>query len=341
VRRRSRDTVEAPGQDSFLDIVANLVGILIILVMVVGVRTRDAMIRSLTAKAAIADAVPQPTIDVSAAKAAAEDVEANINGLTRKIETQQASVALRRMERDQVHVLITALERQLAQRREQLDDADRQKFDMQNNLASARSELEDLRRSRQVVENSAAPTAVIQHLPTPMAKTVFGKEIHFRLLGGRIAYVPWDELVEKLKAEAPQKVWKLKDAPRISETIGPERGFLMKYTLRRAEYKLETKMGTAIQSGVELEQFTLQPVSENLGQPLTQALQPGSDFRQLLDGLDPNRYTITVWVYPDSFEQFRTLKQDLYQRGFLTASRPLPENQPIGGAPTGTRSVAQ
>ena len=33
--RRKHQAVEAPGQDSFLDIVANLVGILIILVMVV------------------------------------------------------------------------------------------------------------------------------------------------------------------------------------------------------------------------------------------------------------------------------------------------------------------
>ncbi len=340
MRRGSRDTAEAPGQDSFLDVVANLVGILIILVMVVGVRTRGALERSQNAKAAVA-AAPQPTIDVQSAKAAAEDVEANINSLSRRIESAESAVALRRMERDNVHLLISSLEHKLAEQRAQLDDTEREKFDVQNNLAATRGELGELRRSRQAVENAAAPTAVIQHFPTPMAKTVFGKEIHFRLLGGRITYVPWDELVDKLKAEAPQKVWKLKDAPRVTETIGPERGFLMRYTLRRAEYALETKMGTAIQRGVELEQFTLQPVSENLGQPLTQALQAGSDFRQLMDSLDPNRFTITVWVYPDSFEQFRTLKQDLYQRGFLTASRPLPANQPIGGAPTGTRSVAQ
>ena len=35
---RIRREVDAPGQDSFLDVVANLVGILIILVMIVGTR---------------------------------------------------------------------------------------------------------------------------------------------------------------------------------------------------------------------------------------------------------------------------------------------------------------
>lgn len=41
--RRNRDTGnDTPGYDSFLDIVANLVGILVILIMVLGVRARDA-----------------------------------------------------------------------------------------------------------------------------------------------------------------------------------------------------------------------------------------------------------------------------------------------------------
>ena len=39
-KRTSTDPTEAMGTDSFLDIVANLVGILIILVMVIGVRAK-------------------------------------------------------------------------------------------------------------------------------------------------------------------------------------------------------------------------------------------------------------------------------------------------------------
>ena len=48
MRRRQKPNLEGPGQDSFLDIVANLVGILIILVMVVGVRAKDAMVQAET-----------------------------------------------------------------------------------------------------------------------------------------------------------------------------------------------------------------------------------------------------------------------------------------------------
>ncbi len=61
-------------------------------------------------------------------------------------------------------------------------------------------------------------------------------------------------------------------------------------------------------------------------------------MRTILAGFDPNQATVTVWVYPDSFEQFRVLKEELYKLGYLTASRPMPEGQPISGSPQGTRS---
>ena len=48
----ARSNVDEPGQDSFLDIVANLVGILIILVMVIGVRAKGAWVESASHEAA-------------------------------------------------------------------------------------------------------------------------------------------------------------------------------------------------------------------------------------------------------------------------------------------------
>ena len=51
--------------------------------------------------------------------------------------------------------------------------------------------------------------------------------------------------------------------------------------------------------------------------------------------------TITVWVYPESFGEFRKLKERLFQEGFLCAARPLPENMRIGASPRGSSSAAQ
>jgi hypothetical protein len=174
-----------------------------------------------------------------------------------------------------------------------------------------------------------------------MAKTVFGREIHLRLAAGRLGYVPWDELVEQLKEEAPQQVWKLKDAPRITETLGPVRGFRMHYTLARGQQVNPTRHGVAVRNQIELDRFVLVPVSKDLGEPLDEALRDSSEFRTILAQFDPDRTTVTVWVYPDSFDDFRRLKAFLFRQGYLAAGRPMPEGQPIGGSPRGSRSAAQ
>jgi hypothetical protein len=38
---------------------------------------------------------------------------------------------------------------------------------------------------------------------------------------------------------------------------------------------------------------------------------------------------------------YRTLREQLYQRGYSVAGRPLPEGQPIAGSPFGSKSAAQ
>jgi hypothetical protein len=57
--------------------------------------------------------------------------------------------------------------------------------------------------------------------------------------------------------------------------------------------------------------------------------------------MDPNRTTVTVWTYPDSFHDFRRLKDELFKLGYLTAGRPMPHGAPIAGSPSGSRSAAQ
>lgn len=337
--RRTGPHIEAPGQDSFLDVVTNLVGILIIIIMVIGTRTTDAMV---DATAASSDASEGPPGDLVAARTAAEAVEKDIQAIDAKLAQQQFEITYRRTERDKMLALLTAVEQELNRQQQRLDAGQRTRLEAARELQAARSELEDLKASRQTVETSPAAPTVLEHLPTPLAKTVFGKEVHFRLLGGRLAYVPWDELVAKLKEEAPQQVGKLREADKITETLGPIQGFRLQYTLRHGRHVTPVRGGAvAMARTIELERFVLVPVRDDLGEPVAQAFQPGSACQDILSQYDPNRTTVTVWVYPDSFGQFRALKEELYKRGFLTAGRPLPAGHPIGGSPDGSRSAAQ
>jgi hypothetical protein len=328
----------APGQDSFLDVVCNLVGIMIILIMVIGTRTQNAALEAMPNANQLA---APPKLDITAARNAAAAVESDIHEIDSKIKRQQLEVAYRRKERDKMLQVVTAVEQQFQQQRAVLDDEQRRQLEATRGLLTAQAELEDLKASRTALQNAGPTQNVIEHLPTPLAKTVFGTELHFRLLQGRLTYIPWDELVAKLKEEAPQNVWKLKDATQVTETLGPIGGFRMKYTLRRVQQVAPVAGGMAVQQRVELDRFVLVPIRDDLGEPLERALAEGSEFRDTLARFDPDRTTVTVWVYPDSFNQFRTLKAELFRLKFLTAGRPMPEGHPIGGSPDGSRSASQ
>ncbi|MFO0820778.1 MAG: hypothetical protein U1A77_22710 [Pirellulales bacterium] len=360
MRRPSQNQAEAPGQDSFLDVVANLVGILIILIIVVGAATQKAFVEEITAAAQRADSAssagdasadatspPQdsePTVDqqeVEAAAAAARAVEEDIFKTDSILRQQQFEVSYRRLERDKALTLVSAAEKALAEKREQLDKPEQEEFDRRAELEAARKELEELERINGLLSKQKPPPGVLEHLPTPMAKTVFGKEIHLRLGNGRLSIVPWDQLVEQLKADAPQKIWRLRETASFSESVGPLDGYTMKYTIKRTEVSTTGRPGGPTQQRAELDRFVLAPVDELVGETIEESFREESDFLSLVKRNDPNRVTITIWVYPDSFQHYRTYKKFLFDRGFLTAARPLPEGHPIGGSPDGSRSAAE
>ncbi|MFO7907108.1 MAG: hypothetical protein ACQESR_12385 [Planctomycetota bacterium] len=340
MRRRVRQTAEEPGQDAFLDIVANLVGILVILVMIVGAQAKDAISRAETSTDAKKDETVEEA-EVEAERDTLASVQSELRGILKKANRQRREIAYRRLERDRILEMLAEAKNQLERKRESLSEEQQDAHDLQSKISAAKDQYNDLKMSLDAVTRGTPPVRVVNHRPTPLAKTVFGNEVHFRLKAGRLAYVPLDELVQQLKTEARQKAWKLRQAPTITETVGPIRGFRLKYTLKKTSRDVRTRSETAYQQRVELDHFVLVPVRDDLGEPLEQSLQPQSQFRSILSSLNPDESTVTVWVYPDSFDHYRRLKEEVYQLGFLTASRPMPAGTPISGSPEGVRSAAQ
>jgi len=358
-RRRRQHETDGPGQDSFLDIVANIVGILIILVAVLGVQAKDAFDRAPIAEQATGDlptankaaktdapddkesAEGEPAQALAKAKQQAAGVEEKVNELTARLRADQAIVKQRAAERKLLLTAVTARQTLLKQERDKLSDAGRSKFDAENKLAKAEEELRRLQLARKAVENQKQSPEVIKHLPTPLARTVFGDEVHFRLLGGRLAHVPMQELVERIKGEWEERLPKLRNREKVTETLGPVDGFFVKYTISRSKVTINTRFGPAARERVGVKYMELVPTHDRLGEPVGAALQPGSEFLRRLSKLDPNRATVTIWTYPDSFADFRRVKEELFRRGFLIAGRPLPQGYPISGSSEGTRSSAQ
>src|SRR5262245_30625578 len=180
--RTATDTLEMGGQDSFVDVVTNLVGVLIILVVIIGLRSKPA-------PAGIA--LPSELVDeLEQLQQESGAVESEMQGLTSRIQSVRLELAARSLERQKLSYAVAVTENELATKRQQLSADEVRQLDLARELAAAQQELDD---QNALLERAAStkPLAVeIKSYPTPLSKTVFGKELHFQLSGGRIAYIP-------------------------------------------------------------------------------------------------------------------------------------------------------
>lgn len=322
--RRKQAENEA-GIDSFLDVTTNIVGILIILVMVVGERAKTAPVEL---------AQVPPSRELVSAETESVQLEKDVHRLSAQMARVQSELRARYTERGRLSTLITAVERELAERRESLDAQSRVRYDHERELAAGRDELARLDAQRREAEQAAAPETIkIENYPTPIGKTVDSKEAHFQLIRGRLAFVPYESLVDRLRSSLRASVTRMQDQSELVDTLGPIEGFRLRYVVQRSD----TPGGSYYQ--VTYVEFI--PLSSQLGEPVDEALRPGSKFRETLQMLSPRQYTITVWTYPDSFADFLKLKQEIYRLGYSVAARPLPEGLPIGASPQGTKSSAE
>lgn len=336
--RKPRDDSEAFGSDSFLDIVANMVGILIILVMVAGLRAKNA---------APIEAIDEKlTADVARLEDEAATVEGEVRQLASETEAVAQLAATRQLERESRAFLLAQRQKQLDERRQALSGQSREEYDLRRALAEARDKLQQLGQALTAtkVEQPDA-TKKIENYPTPISQTVEGREAHFQLRGNRITFIPMDELVTLFRAEAQRSAAQLRDSPDVTDIVGPIGGFRLKYTLERVDGQVRISNGgmsvTTGGSYARLYEFTLIPISGQLGETLEQALAPHSEFRATLREFNPRDTSVTLWTYGESFGDYRAIKRELYLMGFAVAGRPLPEGQAIGGSPQGSKSAAQ
>ncbi len=87
--------------------------------------------------------------------------------------------------------------------------------------------------------------------------------------------------------------------------VGPRNGFEFRYTM-----DVVTDRGRGI-VGLRAKEFQLVPVGVQLGETIEQALSRKSEFRNALAAHSPRDTTVTLWTYPDSFEAYRQMKEEL------------------------------
>jgi type II secretory pathway pseudopilin PulG len=342
VRRTQDDADEMIGQDSFLDVVTNIVGILILLVMVVGMRSSHAAKRESSEQSAADSAMrKQQQEELTAAYQNIAVSERDLRELLRRAANTRDESRLREQERALLSTMVAEADQEIAARRQKLSEQDKRDFDVRRKRAEAELALDELTRE-QVALVSQATVEEVECQPTPLSREVTGDETHILLADDHVAVVPFKELWELLREDAPKNFWRLKNEEVMERTIGPIGGFRLRYSFVLSNVVARSDAGTAVAG--QFRQFRgceFLPVTTPIGEPALEALRQGSEFQQHLQRLNPHRTTVTIWTYPGNFDRLRELRGAIREQGFQIALRPLPLDVPIGASPTGSKSAAE
>lgn len=330
-RKPPESEEEAIGSDSFLDIASNIVGVLIILVLVTGTQVKTYIEEKVQSerKAPTAAPVAELRQQTRTARDKAQRLVGAVNKLASEAARLGQEIGAAQYARERLATDIATAELQLKQQRDALDEDQQKRHDIAARMVSARRRLDEIQREQISEVSTPTPEVTVKSYPSPISKTVFTKEEHFRLLSGRVVRIPFEELKELLLGDRRQLIWKLQDQPEISGSVGPLGGFRLDYHFVR------TATGGSLTAAYYI------PVQPEMGEPLAEALASGSAFHAAIDHLDRPNTTITVWTYPDSFNEFRLLKKELYTLGFGVAGRPMDKDSRIGFSPSGSKSAAQ
>jgi hypothetical protein len=329
-RPRPED-ISSAGQDSFLDVVTNIVGILIILVMLVGGRAKKVIMDAMPARGERVASLEREVETLDQTVALAESEVAELAAQGRTVATAAAFAGEARLH------LATAVSAAKVEvdRLKQETDAGKVKA---AEAAARRKELEtEIERCTLEAEGLAhlpATTKEVLAYPTPVGRTVNGEEIHFRMGEGRIAYIPIEDLFELAKTQTRRHSSSIAEMANRIESVGPVQGFSLDYVI---EAKVDQARGQVL---IRSREWVVRPVGSGNGETTDVALSPHSRFRQVLSAVTPDA-TVTLWCYPDSFDAYRTIREELHRLGIPTACRPMPEGAPIGGSTEGSKSVVQ
>ena len=147
--RSTRQDAEAPGSDSFLDVVTNIVGILIILVMVVGMR-----VKNMPVTLAISDSANKTDLALQKNLDGELSLRNEVTKIASQIQDVQRETAVQGQQRDILATIVSVIESKIQTHRQKMDAEAQADFDLQRGLSEAKFQLEQLDRSRVETETT-------------------------------------------------------------------------------------------------------------------------------------------------------------------------------------------
>jgi hypothetical protein len=353
IRRRRRQREIPFSFDSFLDVVANVCGIIIRLILVVWVGARS--YNDFMAK-------PRPAQAIQAEQSARELTDPLQDEITRQrqeLTLAQSKLLDQLRQLQQIQATKSETGKELTEVRERARGLEREKTKVEQVVASSRqlaggTEI-TLAELRERGKKLTADIETLQKLPpikkvlrykTPVSRPVHSEELLFECRAGHVTFVDIAALLAEVRQGLQDKAQLLRTQWQLDGVAGPVGPFRLRYVLERERGMLDNfaAVGTPAESGnfsYGLSEWVVEPIAAERGEPASVALAKGSEFRQIVDYLDPQQTVVTFWVYPDSFSLYRQLRDYLHEHDVEVAGRPLPDGMPISSSRRGTVSRGQ
>ena len=364
-RTRKTETPQS-GEDSFLDIISNMVGIMIILVMAAGVQVGSVPETETPGAPELetaAEPVPKPmpaAEQLIAQNPEPAPAEPSFAEKTKYLETMKEFTRLRndgislKAEVDELNrqmlnlknealgadaeyqgltADIAAAEAAVERKTRLKTDSEQTRIAQNAELRRLTAESDRLKAEAEQLSQIRPKAEILENMPTPMTKKVEGNEAVFALRGGKISHVPIGYFAERVRGYFRS----IRDTshPHFEETLGPTDGYIFKF--RGSLHKHQSGDGRLTMS-VIFDEGEFIP-SPNIGETFGEASAPDSEFRTKLALYLRESSVITLSVYPDSFELLREIKKFLLENDYTIAIRPMPAGRNIVISPNGTAST--
>ena len=341
--------------DSFLDVVANVVGIILRLILVawVGARSYKAV---LPGPPLPAPALAEPTPLPEPTDPRLGQFQRRRRELTRKTEEAETE---HEESRQQILERQQAMKKELAELEGKEKDLSRVRTTLVNQTAVGLAQVKaesmspaDLEKPRQETAHSGIELEALKKVPratkklrynTPISAPVT-EEAMFECKHGRVTLLDRSALEKMAERDARGKIDQLRHQWEVRDVTASVGAFRLRYVIERERTMLDGPGGGSPVTGdfrAGITSWEAEPVIDDRGETVEQALKPGSAFRKVIDSLDPQQTAVTFWVYPDSFAVYRQVRDWLHGRDVVVAGRPLPDGVPIASSRRGTKSRGQ
>lgn len=334
--RRASTSEPAFGSDSFLDVMANLVGVLIILIVLVGLRVAKAPPETFLAatNAELTRRLSHAHAEIEKLGLERDELEFQVERARRELEAKKSTLTELNARDQAVTEPARGLAAQSNSLRAELQTQSADLAGAHDRLASLASEME------QPKATAPAPRELVWR--SPLSRPVESEEIHFEIRGGRVAFVDLAGLMERARGKSKSMEAALRERGRATTEVGPVGSYRLRFTMAREDMPFTQSLLYGSGSfRARMVEWEILPTADLRGEPIETALGPGSQFRLVFERWPANKVVVTLWTDSDSFPFFRRLRDDLSDRGYAVAARPLPPGTTIRGSVHGSRSFAQ